>query len=276
MMKSNGASQKAVQEAAASLVLCHGLASQLSKGPMRLPVHPSNPFEAKEYEVLLATNAGLSVAELEEMCLQDSRKQRWSAPGPELPGAPEDAPAHAAALPLPAAAYAGGMDLAHQQSRYFLMSRKAGQQGPASVACMAGIGFNVSSELESGEDGAPDTVRVNLALVFDYVYTFTAHRRQGAASSLFLTLYEAYLQELTSLAAQLQPAFNATGVPAKLNCTVFADLRSRSAGAAYQTILQMVRDANTLFKVSQVDEPLLQSLRIEALEDASDFVPLAG
>ncbi len=40
-------------------------------------------------------------------------------------------------------------------------------------------------------------LHVNLHVSFDYVYTFKAHRGQGAAKALILVAYEAYVQELS-------------------------------------------------------------------------------
>lgn len=39
-------------------------------------------------------------------------------------------------------------------------------------------------------------LHVNLHMSFDYVYTFKAHRGQGAAKALILVAYEAYVQKL--------------------------------------------------------------------------------
>ena len=271
-----------VVQAVESLYLGHQLATALAKGRVPISSYVNSRVDECTYNVVILSKAGMSWAELKTAYTVDAglqANQDFVHPVVAQARAQEQGrlvSLHAENLPLPAGFASGTPRLEKKNARYFLIARGRRNE----LAALGAFGFNLTSGApQDGHDGAvareaqslDDLLHVNLHVSFDYVYTFKAHRGQGAAKALILVAYEAYVQELSQLAAQLRPAFESTGLPFKLTTTVYSDVTSHSGKVLSASLLTLIEGAHALVREG---DPLFRSIALQELEDESAFVSL--
>lgn len=271
-----------VVQAVESLYLSHQLATALAKGRVPISSYVNSRVDECTYNVVILSKSGMSWAELKTAYTVDSGLQgNQDFVHPVVAQARTEEQGrlvslHAENLPLPAGFTSGAPRLEKKNARYFLIARGRRNE----LAALGAFGFNLTSGAPQDRHDAPvsheaqlldDLLHVNLHVSFDYVYTFKAHRGQGAAKALILVAYEAYVQELSQLAAQLRPAFESTGLPFKLTTTVYSDVTSHSGKVLSSNLLTLIEGAHALVREG---DPLFRSIELQELEDESAFISL--
>ena len=265
-----------------SLYLTHQLGTALAKGRVAMSSYVNSRVEESSYDVVILAKAGMSLAELRAAYAMDlslHSNRQFVHPVVAQAQAGEQGgllSLYAENLPLPAGFTSGGPRLEKKSARYCLIARGRRNE----LAALGAFGFNLTTALPEASSAdaviaaslpLDDLLHVDLHVSFDFVYTFKAHRGEGAAKALILVAYEAYLQELAQLAAQLQPTFKSTGLAFKLTTLVHSDVTSQSGKVLNASLLTLIESAHLLVREG---DPLFNGIELQDLEDESTFISL--